>query len=400
MVTMEHLSNRILALAESETLVMAQKAREYRARGIDLISLSLGEPDFKTPKHICEAAKKAIDDGNYFAYPPVPGYQDLREAIAEKLRRDNHLDWGAENIVVSTGAKQSIANTFLSILNPGDEVIILSPYWVTYSEIVKLAEGVPVFVKGSIENNYKATADQIREAITDKTTMLIFSSPSNPTGSVFTRKELEEIAAVLEDKEIFVISDEIYEYINFTGEHFSIGSLPSMKEKTITVNGFSKGFAMTGWRVGYIAAPLWIAKACNKMQGQMTSATNSIAQRAALAALTSDFGPTKEMASEYLKRRNMAYDLLNEIPGLKNYKPSGAFYFFPDFSAYFGKSAGHQKINNAHDLVMYLLDEAHVSTVSGDAFGSPENIRLSYAASVEEIVEAIRRIKEALAKLS
>jgi aspartate aminotransferase len=397
---MEKLSNRILALAESETLVMAQKAREFKERGVDIISLSLGEPDFKTPKHICEAAKQAIDEGKYFTYPPVAGYTDLREAIAEKLRRDNNLDWAYQNIVVSTGAKQSIANVFLSLLNPGDEVIILAPYWVTYSEIVKLAEGVPVFVKGNLNNNYKATADQIADAITSKTRMMIFSSPSNPTGSVFTEEELRQIADVLKDKDILVISDEIYEYINFTGKKFSIGSIPEMKEKTITVNGFSKGFAMTGWRVGYIAAPLYIAKACNKMQGQITSATNSIAQRAALAALKSDFGPTKEMAAAYLKRRDLAYDLLNEIPGVKNYKPAGAFYFFPDFSSYFGKSAGDRKISNSGDLVMYFLEEAHVSSVSGDAFGSPENIRLSYAASEAEIVEAIRRIKEALAKLS
>ena len=397
---MEKLSNRILALAESETLVMAQKAREFKERGVDIISLSLGEPDFKTPKHICEAAKQAIDEGKYFTYPPVAGYTDLREAIAEKLRRDNNLDWAYQNIVVSTGAKQSIANVFLSLLNPGDEVIILAPYWVTYSEIVKLAEGVPVFVKGNLNNNYKATADQIADAITSKTRMMIFSSPSNPTGSVFTEEELRQIADVLKDKNILVISDEIYEYINFTGKKFSIGSIPEMKEKTITVNGFSKGFAMTGWRVGYIAAPLFIAKACNKMQGQITSATNSIAQRAALAALKSDFGPTKEMAAAYLKRRDLAYDLLNEIPGVKNYKPAGAFYFFPDFISYFGKSAGDRKISNSGDLVMYFLEEAHVSSVSGDAFGSPENIRLSYAASEAEIVEAIRRIKEALAKLS
>ena len=397
---MEKLSNRILALAESETLVMAQKAREFKERGVDIISLSLGEPDFKTPKHICEAAKQAIDEGKYFTYPPVAGYTDLREAIAEKLRRDNNLDWAYQNIVVSTGAKQSIANVFLSLLNPGDEVIILAPYWVTYSEIVKLAEGVPVFVKGNLNNNYKATADQIADAITSKTRMMIFSSPSNPTGSVFTEEELRQIADVLKDKDILVISDEIYEYINFTGKKFSIGSIPEMKEKTITVNGFSKGFAMTGWRVGYIAAPLFIAKACNKMQGQITSATNSIAQRAALAALKSDFGPTKEMAAAYLKRRDLAYDLLNEIPGVKNYKPAGAFYFFPDFSSYFGKSAGDRKISNSGNLVMYFLEEAHVSSVSGDAFGSPENIRLSYAASEAEIVEAIRRIKEALAKLS
>lgn len=397
---MEQLSERILSLAESETIVMAQKARDLREKGVDIISLSLGEPDFKTPQHICEAAKAAIDDGNYFAYPPVPGYPELREAIAEKLKRDNNLDWTSQNIVVSTGAKQSLANVFLSLINPGDEVIVLAPYWVTYREIVKLAEGKPVYVKGTLENDYKATAEQIEAAITPKTKIIIFSSPSNPTGSVFSEEELRSIADVLKDKDILVVSDEIYEYINFTGNHFSIGSIPEMRDKTITVNGFSKGFAMTGWRVGYIAAPLYIAKACNKMQGQVTSGTNSIAQRAALAALKSDLSPTQKMAEQYKKRRDIAFKLIEEIPGVKNYLPNGAFYFFPDFSHYYGKSHGDRKIDNSGDLAMYLLEEAHVSTVGGDAFGSPENIRLSYAASESEIIEAIRRIKEALTKLS
>lgn len=397
---MEQLSERILSLAESETIVMAQKARDLREKGVDIISLSLGEPDFKTPQHICEAAKAAIDDGNYFAYPPVPGYPELREAIAEKLKRDNNLDWTSQNIVVSTGAKQSLANVFLSLINPGDEVIVLAPYWVTYREIVKLAEGKPVYVKGTLENDYKATAEQIEAAITPKTKIIIFSSPSNPTGSVFSEEELRSIADVLKDKDILVVSDEIYEYINFTGKHFSIGSIPEMRDKTITVNGFSKGFAMTGWRVGYIAAPLYIAKACNKMQGQVTSGTNSIAQRAALAALKSDLSPTQKMAEQYKKRRDIAFKLIEEIPGVKNYLPNGAFYFFPDFSHYYGKSHGDRKIDNSGDLAMYLLEEAHVSTVGGDAFGSPENIRLSYAASESEIIEAIRRIKEALTKLS
>lgn len=398
---MEKLSNRITALAESATIAMAKKAREYKARGIDIINLSLGEPDFKTPDHIRDAAKKTIDEGAYFAYPPVAGYPDLKEAIAKKLKRDNGLSWGPENIVVSNGAKQSIANVMLSLLDPGDEVIVISPFWVTYSEIVKLAEGKPVFVEGKLENEFKPSADEIEEAISSKTKAVIYSSPSNPTGSVFTKQELQEIANVLSNhKNIYVISDEIYEYINYTGQHESIGSFPGMEENTITVNGFSKAFAMTGWRIGYIGAPLWISKACEKMQGQFTSGANSIAQRAALHALTSDLKPTFEMVEAYKSRRNKVFDLLNEIPGIKNYKPKGAFYFFPDFSAYFGKSHNNITIHNASDLSLYLLDEAQVSTVTGIAFGAPNNIRLSYAASKPELEEAVKRIKDALSKLN
>ncbi len=398
---MNDLSNRIRNLSESATIAMAVKARELKSQGVDVISLSLGEPDFKTPDHIREAAKQAIDDGSYFSYPPVPGYMDLREAIAQKFSKENNLESTPANIVVSSGAKQSIANVMLSLLNPGDEALMLSPYWVSYSEIIKLADATPVPVKGELSNDFKATAGQIEQAITGKTKILIFSSPCNPTGSVFNKQELEDIAGVMaKNKQIYIISDEIYEHINFAGEHISIGSLPGMQDRTITVNGVSKSFAMTGWRIGFIHAPEWIAKACIKMQGQFTSGACSIAQRAALAAITGDLGPTRAMACEYLERREMVYNLLKEIPGVKSNMPDGAFYFFPDISDYFGKSDGEMRINNASDMSMYLLEKAKVSVVTGEAFGSPECIRLSYAASREDLKEALKRIKEALAKLS
>ena len=398
---MEHLlSNRIKAMAESATLAMAAKAREFKAKGIDIISLSLGEPDFKTPKHVQDAAKAAIDEGKYFAYPPVPGYQDLREAIAEKFKRDNGLDFKAENIVVSTGAKQSIANVMMAVLNPGDEVVVFSPFWVSYSELIKLGEGTPVYVDGTIENGFKATAAQLEEAITENTKMLIFSSPCNPTGAVFNRQELEAIAAVLrKHPEIIVISDEIYEYINFSERHVSIGTLEGMADRVVTVNGMSKGFAMTGWRIGYIGAPTWLAKACTKIQGQITSGANSIAQRAALAAIEGDMGPTEEMGKAYHHRRQLVLDLLNEIPGVKTYMPDGAFYIFPDISAYLGTSFNGQEIATAGDLAMYILNEAHVSVVTGEAFGAPQCIRISYAASEDDLKEAIARIKRVLAQL-
>ncbi|CAN5411860.1 pyridoxal phosphate-dependent aminotransferase [soil metagenome] len=395
-----HLSHRINALEESATLAMAQKARELKAKGIDLISLSLGEPDFKTPKHIQEAAKEAIDEGSYFSYPPVAGYPELRKAIAEKLQKENNIKCGPENIVVSTGAKHSIANVFLCMLNPGDEVIIYSPYWVSYAEMVKLAEGVPVFIKGGLEDDFKASAKQLEEAITPKTKMVIYSSPSNPTGSVFTWEELQEIADVLsKHKNIFVIADEIYEYINFAGKHHSLATIPEMAENTITVNGFSKGYAMTGWRVGYICAPVWIAKAVEKLQGQMTSGNSSIAQRAAYAATIGDMQPTKDMAAQYLKRRDIVLELLNQIPGVKTSTPDGAFYVFPDVSAYFGKKDGDFEINNAEDFCMYMLNKAHVSLVTGDAFGAPECIRISFAASEENLREALKRMKEAMERI-
>lgn len=397
---MSRLSNRIENLAESATLAMAAKAREFKQRGIDVISLSLGEPDFKTPKHIQEGAKKAIDEGKYFGYPPVNGYLDLREAISEKFEKENGLKYGPNQIVVSNGAKQSIANVMFALLNPGDEVVVFSPFWVSYSAMIELAEGVPVYVKGTIENDFKASATQLKEAITKKTKAVIFSSPCNPTGSVFTKEELTAISeVVLSHEDIYVISDEIYEHINYTEAHCSIGSLPGMIERTVTVNGFAKGFAMTGWRVGYIGAPEWIAKGANKMQGQITSANCGISQRAAYTALTSDLGPTKEMGKAYLKRRSLVYDLLSDIPGLKINMPEGAFYFFPDVSYYFGKEFDGKKIENASDFCMYILENAHVSLVTGEAFGSPACVRISYAASEENLKEATRRIKEALAKL-
>ncbi len=393
------LSERINAMAESQTLEMAKKARELKAKGIDVISLNLGEPDFVTPQHIREAAKKALDEGFTF-YTPVSGIPELRKAIAEKLKRDNHLDVKAENIVVSTGAKQSLVNTLMALLNPGDEVIIFAPYWVSYYEMVKMAEGVPVLVHGSLENQFKVSAAQVREAITPKTKAILFSSPCNPTGAVFSREELTAIAEVVaEHDHIFIIADEIYEYINFTGEHFSIGSLDIVKDRTITVNGFSKGFAMTGWRMGYIAAPKWIADACDKMQGQVTSGANSIAQKAALAALTGDMTETKKMSEAYCRRRDLVLDLLKDIQGIKANVPEGAFYIFPDVSSYFGKSYESYYIKNSYDLCIYLLNEAHVSLVDGGGFGAPNCIRISSAASDENLKEAMRRIKVALEKL-
>jgi len=394
------LSNRITALEESATIAMAQKARELKAQGKDIISLSLGEPDFKTPGHIREAAKKAVDEGIFFSYPPVPGYPELRKAIAEKLTKENHIETTPEQIVVSNGAKHSIANALMCLLNPGDEVIVFGPYWVSYIQIIKLAEGVPVIIDGRMENGFKVNATQVSEALSNRTKAVIYSSPCNPTGAVFSRQELKSIAGVLSDrKDVYVIADEIYEYINFTREHVSMGSFPEMKDNTITVNGFSKGFAMTGWRVGYLSGPRWLARACSKMQGQFTSGICTIAQRAALAGLTGDMSPTREMAETYLKRRNMVLEMLKDIPGLKTPVPEGAFYFFPDFSAYFGKTDGQTTIRDANDLCMYILNDALVSTVSGEAFGSPDCIRLSYAASDEELKIAVKRIRESLAKL-
>ncbi len=398
---MEHLSDRIKNMSESATLAMAAKAREFKEKGIDVISLSLGEPDFKTPKHIQEGAKAAIDENKYFAYPPVNGYLDLRKAICDKFKNENGLSYTPDQIVVSNGAKQSIINVMLSLVNPGDEVIVFSPYWVSYTAAIELAEGTPVLVKGSLENDFKATAAQVKEAITPKTKAIIFSSPCNPTGSVFSKEELEAIAeVVLEHEGVYVISDEIYEHINYTGAHASIGTVPGMEDRTITINGMAKGFAMTGWRVGYIGAPTWIAKACNKIQGQLTSANCSIAQRATLTALTTDLEPTREMTREYKKRRDLVYDLLNDVPGFKTNMPNGAFYFFPDVSYYFGKSDGTTTLNDASDLCLYLLENAHVSLVTGAAFGEPNCIRLSYAASEENLREAIKRVKEVLSKFS
>jgi aspartate aminotransferase len=395
---MNKLSNRIEAIEESATLAMAAKAREFKQKGIDVIGLSLGEPDFKTPLHICEAAKKAIDDGKYFAYPPVAGYQDLREALAAKYQKENNVPYKAENIVVSNGAKQSISNAMLALLNPGDEVIVFSPYWVSYDALVRLAEATPVIVKGSLENDFKVSASQLDAAITPKTKLMIFSSPCNPTGSVFSKKELQSIAeVVLKHPNLLVIADEIYEHINYIGEQISIASFPGMFDRTITVNGFAKGYAMTGWRVGYICAPKWIADGCNKVQGQVTSANCSIAQRAALAAITGDITPTNEMVAEYRKRRDVVYNLLKEIPGVKANYPEGAFYFFPDVSAYYGKSDGTRTIKNGDDFCLYMLEIGHVSLVPGGAFGDEKCVRLSYAASEKDLIEAMRRLKTTLA---
>ena len=398
---MKKVSDRLERLSESATLAMARMSRELKEKGNDIIALSLGEPDFDTPEFIKKAAKKAIEN-NFSHYTPVPGLNELRSAIVKKFKRDNNLEYSIDQIVTSTGAKQSIANVCLSLLNPLDEVLLPCPYWVSYYEIIKLAEGIPVKIKSNIQTNFKVTAEQIESSITKKTKMIMFSSPCNPSGTVYSKKELEAIAKVLEKHpNIYILSDEIYEHINFTKTHFSIGSIPSMKEQTITVNGVSKGFAMTGWRVGFIGAPLWIAKACNKIQGQVTSATCAIAQKATESAmLAKPESTTKEMKNTFLKRRNMIIKLLRDIPGFKCNIPEGAFYVFPDISFYFGKSDGNNIINNANDFCMYLLEKAHVACVSGSAFGNEECIRISYAASDQKIIEAINRIKNQLTKLS
>jgi len=399
---MNILSNRILNMAESETLAMTAKARELKAQGKDVISLSIGEPDFNTPETVKEAAKQAIDD-NFTHYPPVPGYADLREAICKKFKRDNNLDFKPEQIVVSTGAKQSIYQLVQCLINPGDEVIIPTPFWVSYKEIVRVAEGKCVYVKTDIENDFKVTPAQLEAAITPKTKLIMFSSPSNPTGMLYTKDELRGIADVVARHEnVFVMADEIYEHINFVGKHESIAQFPEIKERVITVNGVAKGFAMTGWRIGFIAAPLPIAKACNKLQGQVTSATCSIAQKATVRAMEMDPATSDDiinMRNIFRQRRDMVYDLLCQIPGLKVRMPQGAFYFFPDVSSYYGKSFNGTKIQNSTDMAFYLLNEANVATVMGSAFGDDACIRLSYATSEDLLREALRRIKEALANL-
>lgn len=398
--THQYLADRINALEESSTLGMTKKARELAAQGHKVISLSVGEPDFKTPAHICEAAKKAIDDG-FHGYSPVAGYPDLRKAIADKLLRDNQIEWKPENIVVSTGAKHSLANAIQVLVNPGDEVIILAPYWVSYSEMVKLADGKSVIVEGAFENNFKVTPAQLEAAITPRTKVVMYASPNNPTGSVYSRAELEALAEVLKPHEgIFIVADEIYEYINFTEEgHFSIGSIPELKNRVITVNGVAKGFAMTGWRIGFIAADKWIADGVEKLQGQVTSGTNSIAQKAAVAAFTGPLDASKAMTEAYRRRRDLVVKLLREIPGFKVNVPDGAFYAFPDVSAYFGKSDSTTQINDSDDFAMWLLNTVYVSTVAGSGFGAPNCIRISTAASDEALTEAVTRIKEAVARL-
>jgi aspartate aminotransferase len=394
------LSKRVLGMEESATIKMAQLARDLKNQGKDIISLSLGEPDFDTPEHIKDAAKKALDEG-YTKYTPVPGLMELRQAIVNKFKRDNGLHFTTNQVAVSNGAKQSIFNLAFALLDKGDEAVILAPYWVSYEAIVSLAGGVPVPVYAGIEQDFKVTAEQVRAAITPRTKFMIFSSPCNPTGSVYTREELEAIAAVIAEHDtMLIISDEIYEYINFGDKHVSIGSIESVKNRTVTVNGFAKGFAMTGWRLGYIGGPLEVVEACNKLQSQVTSGANAFAQKAAAFALEADLTPTYKMRDQFEKRRDLIIGLLKEIPGLKVNHPKGAFYVFPDCSAYFGKSDGSFTINNSADFSEYLLMSALVATVPGDAFGANDCFRISYAASEADITEAVRRIGEALAKLS
>ena len=394
------LADRINALEESSTLAMTKMARELAAQGHKVISLSVGEPDFKTPAFICEAAKKAIDDG-FHGYSPVAGYPDLRKAIADKLKRDNNIDWKPENVVVSTGEKHSLANVIQVLINPGDEVVIFAPYWVSYSEMVKLAEGKSVIVEGAFDNDFKVTAAQLEAAITPRTKIVMYASPNNPTGSVYSEAELREIGAVLEKHDdIYVLADEIYEYINFTeAGHFSMGSIPALKDRVITVNGVAKGFAMTGWRIGFIAAAKWIADGVEKLQGQVTSGTNSIAQKAATAAFNGPLDATREMTKAYARRRDLVVGLLKEIPGFKVNVPDGAFYAFPDVSYYFGKSDGTTLIKDSDDFCNWLLNNSFVSTVAGSGFGAPNCIRISTAAADEALAEAVQRIKDAVATL-
>jgi len=393
------LSSILSRFSEPETLKMAKLGRELRAKGVDVIDLSLGEPDFDTPQHIKDAAKKAIDD-NWSHYTPVSGYPDLREAICTKFKRDNNLDYKPENIVVSTGAKQSLANAILALVDEGEEVIIPTPYWVTYSELVKIAKGKVVEVHTSLESGFKITPAQLEAAITPRTKVFLFSSPCNPSGAVYSKKELAALAAVFsKHPEIVILSDEIYEYINFVGKHESIAQFGDLKDRIVIINGLSKGFAMTGWRLGYIAAPPEIAKACEKLQGQFTSGTNSIAQKSAVIALTADLTPSYEMVKEFTNRRKRTMELVAQIPGIKCFEPEGAFYIFPDVSAYFGKSDGTLTIANSGDFSMYLLNTAHVSSVMGDAFGEPACVRFSFANSMENIERAWGRIREALGKL-
>ena len=393
------LSSVLQRFNEPETLKMAKLGRELRAKGIDVIDLSLGEPDFDTPAHIKEAAKKAIDD-NFSHYTPVAGYLDLREAVCSKLKRDNGLDYKPENIVVSTGAKQSLANAILAVVDDNEEVIIPTPYWVTYSELVKIARGKVVEVRTTVENGYKITPAELEAAITPKTKMFLFSSPCNPSGAVYSKAELEALAVVFrKHPDIFIISDEIYEYINFAGKHESIAQFNDLKDRIIIINGLSKGFAMTGWRLGYIAANAEVAKGCEKLQGQFTSGATAITQRAAIVALTGDLRPSKEMTEEFTRRRKRVLEIIKEVPGIKCFEPEGAFYIFPDVSYYYGKSDGTTSIANAAEFCMYLLNTAHVSSVMGDAFGEPNCVRFSFANSMANIERAWVRIKEALAKL-
>lgn len=396
---MAQLSDRLERLAPSATLAMSQKSNEMKAQGINVINMSVGEPDFDTPEHIKEAGKKAIDN-NFSKYSPVPGYLDLREAISEKLSRENGLNYSAQEIIVGTGGKQGVCNSILALVNPGDEVIIPAPYWVSYPQMVKLAGGVPVAVRTAFENNFKITAGQLEKAITPKTKMLILCSPSNPTGSVYSQDELNDLAKViLNHPDIFVLSDEIYEHINYNGKHASIASYHKMRERTIICNGVSKAYAMTGWRLGWVAAPAWIVKGLNKLQGQYTSGTCDVSQIAAIAAYNSSQECVSEMREAFKRRRDLIVKLARDIPGLEVNIPTGAFYLFPKCSSFFGKSDGTRTIKNSTDFALYLLEEAHVATVAGDAFGEPDGFRMSYATSDENIQEALKRIKNACAKL-
>jgi aspartate aminotransferase len=392
----DKLSNRINNLPVSATLAMAAKARELKENGVDIIGLSLGEPDFNTPDFIKKAAIQAIDD-NYNSYTPVDGYGELKKSICNKFKRDNDLDYESNQVVVSTGAKQSIANTIQVLINPGDDVLLVAPYWVSYSAIVTLAEGNPIEIRSDISSDFKITPLQLENAITKRTKLVVINSPNNPSGSVYTEKEYLGLAKVLEKyPEIYILSDEIYEHINYGVPHFSFAKIPSMFDRTITVNGVAKAFAMTGWRIGYLGAPYWIAKACTKMQGQITSGANCIAQRATIAALEAPVSEIQYMIDEFKERRKLIINLLNEIEGIKLNEPKGAFYVFPDVSSFFGKTIKGKKINNASEFSIFLLEEAHVATVTGEAFGSPNNIRISYAASKEKIKKAISRIKKAI----
>lgn len=396
---MAELSNRLNRLAPSQTLAMSQKSGEMKAQGIDVINMSVGEPDFNTPDHIKEAAKKAVDE-NFSRYSPVPGYMDLRKAIVAKLKKENNLDYATSEILVSSGAKQSVCNTVMALVNDGEEVIIPAPYWVSYPQMVKLAGGTPVIVNAGFEQNFKMTPEQLEAAITPKTRMLILCSPSNPTGSVYTKDELEALAEVVKrHDDLFVLADEIYEHINYVGKHESIAQFPGMKERTIIVNGVSKAYAMTGWRIGFIAAPEWIVKGCNKLQGQYTSGPCSVSQKAAEAAYTTSQECVETMRKAFERRRDLIVELAKEIPGLEVNCPQGAFYLFPKCSGFYGKSYEGKTINNSTDLAMFLLEEGHVATVGGDAFGDPECFRMSYATGDDNIREAMRRIKETLAKL-
>ena len=396
---MAQLSDRLERLAPSATLAMSQKSNEMKAQGINVINMSVGEPDFDTPEHIKEAGKKAIDD-NFSKYSPVPGYLDLREAISEKLSRENGLNYSAQEIIVGTGGKQGVCNSILALVNPEDEVIIPAPYWVSYPQMVKLAGGVPVAVRTAFENNFKITAEQLEKAITPKTKMLILCSPSNPTGSIYSQEELDELAkVVLNHPDLYVLSDEIYEHINYIGKHASIASCHGMIERTIICNGVSKAYAMTGWRLGWVAAPAWIVKGLNKLQGQYTSGTCDVSQIAAIAAYNSSQECVSEMREAFKRRRDLIVKLARDISGLEVNIPTGAFYLFPKCSSFFGKSDGTRTIRNSTDFTLYLLEEAHVATVAGDAFGEPDGFRMSYATSDENIQEALKRIKNACAKL-